>query len=47
VIVPGTIAAIYGSRQVAADWTFIQVISLAIIAAPVSTVVSIALSVLI
>ncbi len=47
VIVPGTIAAIYGNRQLGAGWTSIQVTSLAVVAAPVSTTVSFFLAVLI
>ncbi len=46
-IVPAIIAAIYGNQQLGAGWTFIQVSSLAIVAAPVSTLVSFILATLI
>jgi hypothetical protein len=46
-IVPGAIAAFYGNRGLRAGWTFVQVASLVIAAAPVSTTVSFFLAVMI
>jgi len=46
-IVPGALAAFYGNRGLRAGWTFVQVASLAIAAAPVSTIMSFYLAVMI
>jgi len=44
-VVPGIAAVLYGNRQLGAGWTFIQVTTLALVAAPVSATVSFMLAV--